>query len=303
MSNFVTTSTEFVLQLSKSDHPTMSIANKLNDADTLKNIDSIIGYIDTFCFNTFYHSGRFSDYDQTVGMFLDVDKPNKNIYQKKIWCAYEFTVYPRGIIMFSPENELLANLTNMVFMSSKKMVPLKYIVELHPTLQDNIHSNTNTHTTQSAKIYILKRSNGTIQECIMSDDGCIIFNNRSRCWTIKLLFNDSVINEENRLSLGNKNTSLVKVIKLDDFCSLNEINTLTINWTQMITDVQTNKLEDKISDNQAINNLNGDKVNLYYKNNRQYIQNEIMGIVFKNTRLYFDTLKQEYPLQRTVTII
>jgi hypothetical protein len=102
----------------------------------------------SFCESTFYYSARMIRYDQSVGMFAKVtnDSDEVKIYHQKIWCASDYTPFPRGYIVYSMENQRIANVANLVFMMLNKIVPMRFIIELDcgTDTKTNVFNN---HTT------------------------------------------------------------------------------------------------------------------------------------------------------------
>ena len=259
----------------------------------------------TFCESTFYYSARLIMYDQRVGMFVKETKDNiaHGLYEQRLWCASDFTPYPRGFIVYSKENQCIANVANLVFMMLNRMIPVRFIKEL-----DFLIGKSGENEAKEHKIYKVRRSSGEIQHCILAEDTCLCLSKPNdkipNQWRLKVSFNDAPLKDlENLKSLKSGVTNIEKRFPLEDFCKLNNISEISINFNQIQTLVSSKSVVDlpNPSDEAIYNEKN--EIYSYYRDNRESIQNEIMLTYFSKLQIYFDLLKTTFPDQIKMNII
>ena len=145
-----------------------------------------------FCEIAFYHSARMVSYDQSVGLYSKSSSGDYPVlYQLALWCSEDFTVFPRGCIVYSSENRRIANCANLEFMTLHSMIPLRFISELNP-ITDEKYTTEYDGEFYKRRIFKVKRSSGAIQKCIIGKDGCIYRKTNSDTnsgWRIKVHFN------------------------------------------------------------------------------------------------------------------
>jgi len=295
--------------------PSLSIDKSLAQLDTslYSERDAILHKIHqcllSFCESTFYYSARFIRYDQSVGMFAKVntDTEDVNLYHQKLWCASDFAPFPRGYIVYSIENQRIANVANLVFMMLNKIVPMRFISELEcgTDTKTNVFNN---HTTNPRKIYKIKRTSGEIQDCILGEDSGLYMTKPTDSvpneWRLKLCFNNAENNDLsnlNMLKIGY--TTFEKRVPLSDFCKLNNITSITIDLTKMETQVSLKSDIDVLDQNEHAIYNEDDTIYTYYRDNRESIQDEILHTYFGKTKKYLDIVKTTFPEELKVNII
>ena len=207
-------------------HPELANDVKGDLTDIIKDM---IELNDRFCQHTIFYSMRMMTYDQTVGLYIKGD----DLYNYQIIGCGDLVEFPRGMILYSKENEKLAACTTLNFMIQESYIPLHFIEEL-PVRQANT----------CKQVYKLKRSSGKIQNCILGDNHALFLKGRdisqidSGSWKIRVLFND--IDEgidgakaDDIINLEKNHTTFEKCIDIDGFCKLNDIAQLTFNVSKL----------------------------------------------------------------------
>jgi hypothetical protein len=212
-------------------HPELANDVKGDLTDIIKDM---IELNDGFCQHTIFYSMRMMTYDQTVGLFIKGD----DLYNYQIIGCGDLVEFPRGMILYSKENEKLAACTTLNFMIHKYYIPLHFIEEIS-IRQKNTRK----------QLYKLKRSSGKIQNCILGDNHALflkgVSNNNINTgdidfsnWRIRVLFNDVDEGDEGDVAddikeLEENHTTFEKCIYIDEFCKLNDISHLTFNVSKL----------------------------------------------------------------------
>jgi len=132
-------------------------------------------------------------YDNKLYNYNNVEFNEKYVYG--IQDKYDV---PAGVVMFHTSNDLLFECTNIEFMINEKIISFKY-------------------TNIKNKIYLVKRSNGTIQDTCIIPNGGIYFKH-----DILRLNNNFSSDPEEKLNPGFLN-DLQKGIRVKEFCEVNDI--------------------------------------------------------------------------------
>jgi hypothetical protein len=127
------------------------------------------------------------------------DEYDSNFNTKYIWGIQSLYDIPGGVVFYHESNNILFQCTNIEFMFVEDIIPFKYT-------NFDIKKN-----------YLVKRSNGDIQDtCILNNGGILIKNG-----ILKIQNNfSSDKNEKINYSVLN---DLQKVVDLEDFLELNNI--------------------------------------------------------------------------------
>ena len=155
-------------------------------------IEKIQNIIFSMCFTSRYIGMDMYDNKK----YNEYEKDFKNIYIYGIQNLYDI---PAGIVFYHESNELLFQCTNIEFMISEFIIPFKFT---------NIPSN---------KIYLVKRSNGYIQDtCLLKNGGIFLKDDILR------ITNNFSSNKDEKLNPGILN-NFQKAVYLDEFLKLNNL--------------------------------------------------------------------------------
>ena len=171
------------------------IANRDNDVITFSSSETVINKIKEVLICVGFTS-RYIDkdmYDNKLYNYRDDDFKQEYIYG--IQDKYDI---PAGIVMYHASNELLFQCTNIEFMITNKIVSFKY-------------------TNIKNKIYLVKRSDGSLQDtCIISNGGLYLKND-----SLRINHNFSSDPQE-KLNTGVLN-DYQKSVHVTEFCEINDI--------------------------------------------------------------------------------
>jgi hypothetical protein len=123
---------------------------------------------------------------------------NTEFNEKYVYGIQDKYDIPAGVVMFHTSNDLLFECTNIEFMINANIISFKY-------------------TNIKNKIYLVKRSNGSIQDTCIIPNGGIYFKN-----DILRLNNNFSSDPEEKLNPGVLN-DLQKGIHVKEFCEVNDI--------------------------------------------------------------------------------
>ena len=157
--------------------------------DIIEKIQSIIF---SMCFTSRYIGMDMYDNKK----YNEYEKFFKNVYIYGIQNIYDI---PAGIVFYHESNELLFQCTNIEFMISNFIIPFNFT---------NIPSN---------KIYLVKRSNGDIQDtCLLKNGGIFLKDDILR------ITNNFSSSKDEKLNPGILN-DFQKAVYLDKFLKLNDL--------------------------------------------------------------------------------
>ena len=170
------------------------ITNRDHDIITFNNSDTVINKIKEILICVGFTS-RFIGRDMYDNKFYDYR--NDEFNEAYIYGIQDKYDVPAGIVMYHSSNELLFQCTNIEFMITNKLISFKYT---------NIEN----------KIYLVKRSNGSIQDtCIIPNGGLYLKND-----SLRINHNFSSDPEE-RLNPGVLN-DYQKSVHVSEFCDINK---------------------------------------------------------------------------------
>ena len=172
------------------------IAQRSNDVINFNSYEEILQQIKSVIFSMCFTS-RFVGMDMYDNKKYNEYDPDFNtIYIYGIQNIYDV---PAGIVYYHKSNELLFQCTNIEFMISEFIIPFKFT---------NIPSN---------KIYLVKRSNGDIQDtCLLKNGGIFLRDDILR------ITNNFSSSKDEKLNPGILN-DFQKAVYLDEFLKLNDL--------------------------------------------------------------------------------
>lgn len=177
------------------------ISNKLNTEKHFNNYQEIINSINdviaSMCFTS-----RFIDLD----MFTN-KKYDNNILSRYIYGIQNMYNIPGGIVLYHESNELLFCCTNIQFMLTNNIISFKYT------------------DIDISKIYKVKRTDGSIQDTVLIQNGGLILDETQK--KIKLIntFSSNKDEKLNPIFSG----GLQKAVSLDNFMETNNLSSIKIN--------------------------------------------------------------------------
>lgn len=182
-------------------------------------LSTILDRIDNVILKTIFSSKRVN-VDEYSGIYYEdcdsdietgeIESHNKGIKCNRIIGCGTYINIPGGMVIYHHSNQMLFNYTNIEFMLRHFCIPLEF---------------TNLETDLKYKI---KRSNGSIQECIMySSDSMKISKSRDKISIpLHFTYDPSLIEKENNYSYEYDST---KMVMFDEFVELNNIHKFVIN--------------------------------------------------------------------------
>ena len=171
------------------------IANRDNDVITFSSSETVINKIKEVLICVGFTSRYIGKdmYDNKLYNYRDDDFKQEYIYG--IQDKYDI---PAGVIMYHTTNDLLFECTNIEFMIKHKIISFKY-------------------TNIKNKIYLVKRSDGSLQDtCIISNGGLYLKNDSLR---INHNFSSDPQEKLNTYVLNNYQKS----VHVTEFCEINDI--------------------------------------------------------------------------------
>ena len=190
------------------------IAKRPNNVIVFTSFKEIIEKIQSIIFSMSFTSRYLGMdmYDNKV--YNTYDKDFKNVYIYGIQNIYDL---PAGIVFYHNSNELLFQCTNIEFIITEFIIPFKFT---------NISTN---------KTYLVKRSNGNIQDtCILKNGGIFLKDD------ILKITNNFSSSKYEKLNPGVLN-NFQKVVFLDQFLELNDLK-LEINLPYFSKSVINNEI-------------------------------------------------------------
>jgi hypothetical protein len=172
------------------------IAQRPNDIINFTSYEKIIEKIQSIIFSMCFTS-------RYVGMDM-YDNKKYNTYGKDFKTIYIYGIQniydvPAGIVYYHESNELLFQCTNIEFMISEFIIPFNFT---------NIPSN---------KLYLVKRSNGDVQNtCLLKNGGIFLKDDIFR------ITNNFSSSKDEKLNPGMLN-DFQKAVHLDEFLELNNL--------------------------------------------------------------------------------
>jgi hypothetical protein len=172
------------------------IAQRSTDVINFTSYEQIIEKIQSIIFSMCFTS-RYIGMDMYDNKkYNEYEKDFKNIYIYGIQNIYDV---PAGIVFYHESNELLFQCTNIEFMISEFIIPFNFT---------NIPAN---------KIYLVKRSNGDIQDtCLLKNGGIFLKDDILR------ITNNFSSSKDEKLNPGILN-DFQKAVYLDEFLKLNDL--------------------------------------------------------------------------------
>lgn len=170
--------------------------NFLDFNEIVKSINVVIS---SMCF-----SSRLINVDMFTNKKYDDDNA---IISKYIYGIANIYSIPHGIVLYHESNELLFICTNIQFMINENIIPFQYT---------NI---------DKSKIYKVKRTDGTIQDTTLIQNGGLFFLEKEKKIKIINSFCSNVQEQINPLYSGD----LQKGVLLDNFMEINKLTNIKIN--------------------------------------------------------------------------
>ena len=176
------------------------------------------------------------------------DEKSKDFLNKYIYGIGTIYSVPAGIVMFHKSSELLFQCTNIEFMLTEKIIPFKY-------------------TNIEQQIYLVKRSNGDIQNACIINNGGVFFKKDT------LYISNNFSSDKHEILHPKALNEYQKALPLKDFLELNNFkleitlpyfDNSTINSQSNILQEVLNYYNDKLKDFQS-------KIKLYNLNYLKFI--------------------------------
>ena len=165
------------------------IEEKFNSSKEI--IDKIKDILIGMCFTS-----RYMGMDMYTNKLYEDN--SKEFYNKYIYGIHNIYNVPAGIVMFHKSSELLFQCTNIEFMVSQNIIPFKY-------------------TNIKQKIYLVKRTNGDIQ------NACILYNGGLFFKKDTLYISNNFASNKHEILHPKAFNEYEKSLPLHDFLDLNNL--------------------------------------------------------------------------------